>query len=165
MIEVLKGLQDALVEETRLERELAAVGARKRDALVALDLPVVDQSTTREQQLIGMVGVAAERRLRRTAETARLLGVADGEASVSRIAERAGEPWKTALSAEAERLRAARRDVQRIHSANRALTQQSLVSVKQFFRALGGGGEEATYTRRGMESRAGAPQVMIDRVV
>jgi hypothetical protein len=164
MIEVLKGLEQALAEEIRLERELAATGARKREALVRLDLGAVDAATSREQSLLGAIGQAAERRLRRTAETARLLGIPEGEASVTRIAERAGGPWGAGLSSQAAELRRCLEEVARVNRSNRSLTEQSLDYVKRFFRILGGVKDEVAYTRRGLDARADAPKLMIDEI-
>jgi hypothetical protein len=165
MIEVLKGLEGALAEEIRLQRELAGTGSRKRDALVRLDVVAVDQATSREQSLLGALGPAAERRLRRTLEVCRLLGIPEAEASVTRVADRVGEPWRAALLTHASDLRGALAEVARVNRSNRALTEQSLDYVKRFFRILGGGGDETNYTRRGLESRGDAPRLMIDEVV
>ena len=165
MIEVIKGLETALADEIRLEADLLAVGLRKREALVRLDVPAVEQANSREQALLGAIGHAAERRLRRTAETARLLGVPEAEASVTRVAERAGEPWQAALTAQALELRKTLGEVARVNRANRTLTEQSLEYVKRFFRILGGVKDDMVYSRRDIENRSDAPKLMIDETV
>ncbi len=165
MIETLKALEEALAEEVRVERELAAAGVRKRDALVAVDMGAVAQATAREQALLAALAPAAERRLQRTAEAARALGLPEAEARVTRIAQASGEPLRTRLLARAEELRAGLRDLARINAVNKALTEQSLQQVRNFFHALGGTGDEVTYSRRGVETRPDAPKVMIDEVV
>lgn len=164
MLDSVKSLEGALAEEIRLERELLAAGTRKRDALVALDMKAVEQATAREQHLIAALGPAAERRLRRTSEATRQLGLADGEATVSHVAHRSGEPSRTRLLALVADLKTALREVTRVNGANKALTEQSLAHVKHFFRLLGGGGEELTYTRRGVGGHPETARVMIDEV-
>ena len=162
----LAALEDALTEEIRLERELAAAGGRKRDALVALDAAGVDQATSREQNLLVALAAAAERRLRRTAEAARLFAVPEAEISVTRIAAAAGEPVRARLLALAGGLREALKEVFRVNVANRALTEQSLDHVKRFFRILGGAREPGVYSRRGFpQARPENPKVMFDEVV
>jgi flagellar biosynthesis/type III secretory pathway chaperone len=164
-MDVLKSLEDALADETRLERELLGAGSRKRDALVALDLRAVDQATSREQNLLVAVAGAAERRLRRTADAAKLLGIPEGEASVTRVARRAGEPWAARLSAAAEGLRQVLRELASVNRTNRALTEQSIARIRDFFAALSGSDREVVYTRRGLGSGLGAPRILIDEVI
>ncbi len=163
-MEPLGGLEEALAEEIRLEKELLATGIRKRDALVSVDMKGVEHATQRERNLRAALGPAAERRLRRTAEAARGMGLSEAEATVTRLAQRAGEPWRTRLLSHASTLRSTLKELSRVNGANKALTEQSLSQVKQFFHVLGGAGEEVTYTRRGLEARQEVPKVMIDEV-
>jgi flagellar biosynthesis/type III secretory pathway chaperone len=165
MIEVLKALEEALSDEIRLDLELLEVGTRKRNALVALDLRGVEQATSQEHNLLVALGASAERRLRRTADAARLLGLSDAEASVTRVARRAGEPWCDRLLGQAADLRRTLRDVARVNSANRLLAEQSIGHVRRFFNALSGEKDEATYTRRGTGQKPELQKIMIDRVV
>ena len=164
MIAILKGLDEAMAEEIRIERELVSVGTRKRDALVALDMKGVEQATVRERTLLSALGPAAERRLHRTAEAARTLGLSEDGGAVTRIAQESSEPMRTQLLERAGELRRALQDLARVNGANKALTEQSLSHVKQFFRLLGGAGEEPVYTRRGLETSREIPKVMIDEV-
>ncbi len=164
-MEPLGGLEEALADEIRLERDLLAVSARKRDALVALDLGGVEEATSREQDLLVELGGAAERRMRRTADAARLLGLPEAEAGVTRVAGRAGEPVASRLLARAAEFRRTLDEVSRLNRTNRRLTEQSIAHVKEFFLALSGAGHEVTYTRRGLEARPEAPRIMIDQVV
>lgn len=165
MIEVLKALEESLVEEIRLERELLEVGTRKRDALVALDLREVEQATSREHNLLVALGGSAERRMRRTADAARLLGLAEAEASVTRVAQRSGEPWSGRLLAQAAELRSALRGVSRVNATNRQLAEQSIGHVQRFFLVLSGQTDEVTYTRLGTGRRPEIRKIMIDQVI
>ena len=165
MIEVLKALEEALSDESRLERELLEVGTRKRDGLVSLDLREVEQATSREHHLLVALGGTAERRLRRTADAARLLGLPEPEASVTRVAQRAGEPFCSRLLAQAEELRRTLKDVSRVNTTNRRLAEQSIGHVQNFFLVLSGQKDEVTYTRRGTGRRPEIRKIMIDQVV
>jgi len=165
MIEVLKALEDSLARELELERELFEVGERKRDGLIALDLKEVDQATSREQNILVALGPVGERRLRWTSAAARLLGLGDQEATVSRVAQRAGEPYASRLLRQASEVRGALRDVALVNRTNRALTLQSLGQVKRFFLLLSGAKDQLTYGRRGQGNRPEMPKVMIDRVI
>jgi hypothetical protein len=165
MIEVLRALEESLADELVLEGELLEAGIQMRDALVALDLRQVEQATSREQNVLVALGPAGERRLRWTSAAARLLGLVDQEASVTRVAQRAGEPYASRLLSQADRVRTTLREVARVNQTNRALTLQSLGHVKRFFLILGGVREQLTYTRRGQGSRPEIPKVMIDRVI
>jgi len=165
MIEVLMALEESLAEEIRLERALLEVGTRKRDALVALDLREVEQATSQEHNLLVALGGSAERRMRRTADAARLLGLAEAEASVTRVAQRAGEPWCERLLAEAGDLKRTLRDVSRVNAANSQLARQSIGHVQRFFLVLSGQKDEITYTRRGTGQRPEIRKIMIDQVI
>ncbi|HLF93105.1 MAG TPA: flagellar protein FlgN [Planctomycetota bacterium] len=165
MIEVLKALEESLSEEIRLERTLLGVGTRKRDALVSLDLREVEQATSQEHNLLVALGGSAERRMRRTSDAARLLGLPDAEASVTRVAQRAGEPWSARLLAQAGELRDTLRSVSRVNAANSQLAQQSIGHVQRFFLVLSGQKDEVTYTRRGTGRRPEIRKIMIDQVI
>jgi flagellar biosynthesis/type III secretory pathway chaperone len=165
MIEVLKVLEESLAGEVRLERELLETGARKRDALVSLDLREVEQATSREHNLLVALAGTAEHRMRRTADAARLLGLTEAEASVTRVAHRAGEPFCATLLSLAEELRRTLRDVSRVNTTNRRLAEQSIGHVRRFFQVLSGQEVEVTYTRRGMGQRPEIQKIMIDQVV
>jgi flagellar biosynthesis/type III secretory pathway chaperone len=165
MIEVLKFLEASLSEEIRLEGELLEAGTEKRDALVTLDIRGVEQATSREHNLLVALGAVAERRLRRTADAARLLGLSEAEASITRVAQRAGEPYCSRMLALGEDLRRTLRQVSRINLTNRRLAEQSIGHVKRFFQILSGQKDEVTYTRRGTGLRPTIQKIMIDRVV
>jgi hypothetical protein len=165
VIEILRGLEESLEEELRLERELLEAGIMKRDGLVSLDLRGVDQASSLEQNILVALVPAGERRLRRTAAAARLLGLSDSESSVTRVAHRAGEPFRPRLLGQAQELREVLRQLARVNATNRALTLQSLAHVRRFFMILGGVEDQVAYTRRGRESRREIPKVMIDKVV
>ena len=165
MIEVLRALEESLADEARLERELLEAGSQKRDALVSLDLREVEQATTREHHLLVALGGTAAKRFRRTSDAARLLGLGESEASVSRVAQRAGEPWCSRLLALGEELRRTLREVSRVNTTNRSLAEQSIGHVKHFFQVLSGQKDEITYTRRGTGLRPDIQKIMIDQVV
>ena len=165
MIEVLRSLEESLSHEHELEKELLEVATLKRDGLVSLDMRQVELATSREQNVLVALGPAGERRLRWTSAAARLLGLADREATVTRVAQRAGEPYGSRLLFQADQVRKTLRVVARMNLTNRALTLQSLAHVKRFFLILGGVKEQLTYTRRGQGSRPEVPKVMIDRVI
>ena len=103
--------------------------------------------------------------MRRTADAARLLGLSEAEASVTRVAQRAGEPFCARLMVLAEELRRTLRDVSRVNTTNRRLAEQSIGHVKHFFLVLSGQKDEVTYTRRGTGQRPEIRKIMIDQVV
>lgn len=150
----LDGLGDALAEEIRLERELAAAAGRRREALVSLDAAAVERASSREAELLAALAGAADRRRRWTSDLARSLVLPAAESSLTRVAAAVGEPARTRLEALAAELREALRELARVNDATRALTGRTLDHVKRAFGLLGGAREPGLYSRRGLQPRA-----------
>ncbi len=161
----LDDLEAALAEEIRLERELAVAGLLRRDALVDLDAEAVEHAAAREQNLLAALAGAAERRLRRTSESARLLAVPGAETSLTRVAAEAAEPSRSRLRGLVAELREAFQDLGRVNDANRALTGQALDHVKHSFRILAVAREPGIYSPRGLQPRPEQSRLMFDEVV
>lgn len=163
MKERIDELIEALQEELLLQKELASLGAFKRDALVAIDMPKIEAASRKEQNVLLALGATAGRRLKLTEDLARDLGAP--QASAAEIAVRIGEPQAGQLRRAAGDLRGVMRDVARVTESNIVLTEESLDQVKQFFRLISGGAtEEGTYTRQGVKPTTAPPRLMIDEV-
>ncbi len=153
-----------LGEELGTVRDLISVGTEKRDALVAIDLPRVEATNRREEELVRALGEASLRRAGKIKAIARLHRVTDPEPRLEAIVGFAGEPRASQVAVLRADLRRGLEDLRRLNGLNQALTRQSLTHAQEFLRLLArGGGSASTYTRRGVDDRPVRASLVIDR--
>ncbi|MHC4605504.1 MAG: flagellar protein FlgN [Planctomycetota bacterium] len=155
---------ECLEDEIRLQQGLHDLGARKRDELVRLDTEAMEKTSGEEQTVLVALGETAARRLKACQELARGVGIPDREATVRGLAAHLPLEQRTRMFALAQDLRGVMIRVARITKANRALTEQSLRYVHDFFGILTGASSgENTYGRTGPR-RDPPGRLMIDHV-
>jgi len=145
-------LQNVLKEIYNLSERLLDVLGRKRRALVRLDLPELQRLMAEEESLVtALVDLESERgQISRRAATA--LGL-QGEPSLMRIAEAAGEPVRGQLSELRGKLRDVAGRVSRLVDLVGNLAAKSVSFFGDMVRMIAGTGMvRTTYTAAGVVS-------------
>lgn len=144
----MNSLLNALKEEASLYDALIGVCREKRDALVALRHADLDALVAREEALLMRISDADRARRRAASDVAATLGLAP--AAGLRDIARAGKSGE--LMGLRDRLAGLLASLARANDLNRALAEQSLGHVQEFFRALTGAQADGRYSRRGKEA-------------
>ncbi len=153
-----------LGEELGTVRDLLTVGTEKRDALVAIDLPRVEATNRKEEELVRALGQASLRRAEKVKAVAKVHRVTEPEPRLEAIVAFAGEPRATQIAVLRADLRRGLEELRRLNGLNQTLTRQSLAHAQDFLRLLArGGGSASTYTRRGVDDRPVRASLVIDR--
>ena len=143
---------ESLIESLKNEREL----------LKRLAPEELQDNTGAKQALLDRIRELEELRMAISGEIADFLGISPEDATLSRTAESAPDPWSRKLFEARERLLHLTRSVIQLNERNRRLFTQGRNHFKRFMSLLGAAGNpNRTYHRSGQMSPSGKGQGML----
>ena len=156
----------------RLTRELIGtldnlvrIGERKQKALVAMEMPSVQDAIQEEEGQLQVFVSLQTHRLQTFGDLATALGINPEGLNLEQLAQALGEPMSTELLAMRDAVLERTRLLERVTRLNRVLTEQSMAHVDGFLKALATAIHASpTYGHRGKRSDTGGGNLVIDQV-
>ena len=161
MKELIKELESALEEELALQKKLVALAETKRDALINIDSNKVEIISREEGSIVLALTNVGQRRVRAISAVAKATTSKERMPSITSISKGLDEPYKTRITELSAELKKVITHSARINKQNRMLIENSLLHIKDFFNAIGDGGNSTlVYTRRGIANKAPSTAVI-----
>jgi flagellar biosynthesis/type III secretory pathway chaperone len=153
----LQRLEDAIATETAVFEELKRTGDTKKRAMVALDLPGLNEATQAETRLLERIELSETVRRETTKALCGMLMVETGDNEIGRICQKIGEPHRSRLASLRDTLKRTLREVLRSNRVSHDLAEQSLQHRNALLMVLVGAAEPTVYSRKGVDPSKNAP--------